>query len=427
MSMNCRHRSSVNLLTLNRSVLTKDMRSALLLWLSLSSVFNGYGQMVTISAKALDHETKEPLPYASVGLRGQPIGTITNLDGAFDFHFPASLSGEIFVISMLGYANYEVAASSLLESPQGEILLNKSSTLLNTLVVSDTLTGGDILRIALMRLDNNHPTTPYLMDAFYRDLKKIGSTYVSLLEAAIKVYDEDFREPRNKSKLRERVQLLEVGRSLGYTHKFTKYFDEGNLLEEMLLTNNIRYRQFPTEEHFFDMVKRGKNTVLDGREVFVISFQDEDKLSAIVDQKTFGILHFEYEFNKERPFSKKQGMVSKFVGLKKIVDYKFFEGKLYLNFMKVSSKINWYDLKTDKLKFETELEQQLLVNQVFPNTDERIGITSKMRRYGLQYQDQPYNKEFWDRYNVIKESPLDARIIADLERDGPLEKQFGKY
>lgn len=403
------------------------MRQAIGLVFLLLLCSGAFGQTFTISSKALDRETKEPLPYASVGLKGQAIGTITNLDGEFDFHFPSSLAGETFVISMLGYANFEVTASSLLQSKPREILLVKSTTVLNTLVVSDTLSGGDILRIALMRMERNHPSGPYLVDAFYRDLKKIGGTYVSLLEAAIKVYDDDFREPRNKFKLRERVQLLEVRRSLGYSNRFTKYFDEDNLLEEVLLHNNIRYRQFPEEEVFFKSLSRLKNTVYNDLDVFVISHGDEFKLTMFVDQKTFGIIRMEYENNEVQPINKKRGLMSKFVGLKKTIDYKYHNGKLYLNYMEVLSKINWYDIKSDTLAFETELAQHLMINQVYTNTDERIGITSKMRRYGLQYQDLPYNKEFWDKYNVIKESPLDARIIADLERDGPLDKQFEKY
>ena len=86
--------------------------------------------------------------------------------------------------------------------------------------------------------------------------------------------------------------------------------------------------------------------------------------------------------------------------------------------------MNWYDLKTDELKFETELFQHLLINEVDTESVERIGSTEKMRSYGLQYQDLPYNKVFWDNYNVIKDSPLDRKIIEDLEKFGPLEKQF---
>jgi hypothetical protein len=84
--------------------------------------------------------------------------------------------------------------------------------------------------------------------------------------------------------------------------------------------------------------------------------------------------------------------------------------------------VNWYDSETEKLQFETELQQQLLINQVSSNPEERI--TQKMRSYGLQYQDQPYNKVFWENYNVIKESPLDKKIVADLELAGPLDMQF---
>ena len=119
-----------------------------------------------------------------------------------------------------------------------------------------------------------------------------------------------------------------------------------------------------------------------------------------------------------------RGLESRFVKIKRTIDFKLFEGKLYLNYLSVTSQVNWYEHKTGKLKFETELFRQLLVNHVYPNPPERIGLWQKMRNYGLQYQDQPYNKEFWDHYNVIKESPLDKKIIEDLGKEIPLEKQF---
>ena len=50
-----------------------------------------------------------------------------------------------------------------------------------------------------------------------------------------------------------------------------------------------------------------------------------------------------------------------------------------------------------------------------------------MKRYGLQFQDRPYNKEFWDNYNFIKESPLDQQVMQDLESEKDLEEQFGDF
>lgn len=383
-----------------------------------------YGQNITISGRVVDEETKEVLVFASVGIKGKPIGSVTNLSGEFDFHFPGEYRNDIFVISMLGYASFEAPAWTLIDNPSLVISLSKVSQLLGEVIVSDTLSGGEILHVALDRIDSNYPTTPYLVDGFYRDIKKIGGTYVSLLEAAVKIYDEDYAAPRNKFKLRERVMLLEVRRSLGYSTKFTTYFDEGNLLEDLLLHNNVRYRQFPEEDVFFNSLVREKDSYYKGLPVYVISHTRDYYLKLFVDKTTYSIIHLEYENNSVEPITKKRGMESRFVGLKRTIDFKEYNGKMYLNYITVDSKINWYDLKTNDLKFETELHQQLLINSINSNTAERIGSTEKMRSYGLQFHDMPYNKKFWDDYNVIKETPLDKKITEDLEKQGPLNKQF---
>lgn len=213
-------------------------------------------------------------------------------------------------------------------------------------------------------------------------------------------------------------------RSLGYENKFTAYFDEGNLLEDILLHNNIRYRQFPEEEIFFKGMTREKDSYYNGHPVFVISQKYDYHLTIFVDKNTYGIIHLEYENNEQETIRKRRGLVSKFVNLKRVIDFKSYNGVLFLNYITLDSKINWYDSKTSELKFETQLHQQLLINKVYPDTDEYIGTTEKMKNYGLQYQDLKYNKAFWDNYNVIKESPLDRKIINDLEKNISLDKQF---
>jgi hypothetical protein len=394
--------------------------------LAILVVLSAKAQTLTISAKAVDIDSKEALPFASVGIKGKPIGTITNLLGEFDFHFSPEFRNEVFVISMLGYHNYEIPVAQILESKLSEVGLSKSTTVLKPVIVADSLRGGDILRVALNRVVQNYPARPFLMNAFYRDLKKIGGTYFSLLEAAIQIYDEDYREPRNKSKLRERVSLQEVRRSLGYSNKFTTYFDQDNLLEVLLLNNDVRYRLFPEEDVFFDNLVRKPDSYYNGFEVFVVSHTKEFNLHVFIDKKTYAIIHVEYENKIPEDLGRKSGLVRKFESMRRVVDFREFEGKFFLNYLTVDYKVNWYDPETNKLKFETELQQQLLINQVLSKPDERISITKKMRSYGLQYQDLPYNKKFWEEYNVIKESPLDKKIVADLELEGPLDVQFEK-
>src|SRR5690606_10925010 len=128
------------------------------------------------------------------------------------------------------------------------------------------------LQIALARIEQNYPMEPCLLDGFYRDVKKVGGTYISLLEAAVRIDDQNYDAPRNKIKLRESVRLMEVRQSLGYQSRFTTYFDQDNLLEDLLLHNNIRYRNFNDGEEVYSKMVREKNSYYSDHETYVISY-----------------------------------------------------------------------------------------------------------------------------------------------------------
>lgn len=400
------------------------MEKNVFLFLLLVVPLLGAGQDITISARVVDKETNQPLEYASVGLKSTAIGTISNHLGEFDFHMPAEYRNEVMVVSMMGYKNFEAPVWSMTGELQ-VIKLEKSPIVLQEIVVSDTLTGQDILDIALSRIEKNYPMEPFLLDGFYRDVKKVGGTYISLLEAAVRIYDDNYSEPRNKYKLRESVRLIEVRQSLGYESRFTTYFDQDNLLEDLLLHNNIRYRHFDDGEEVFSKLIREKNSFFNEHETYVISYQGDYFMKLFIDTEDFSIIHMDFEQGFEDDFlGKRNDLISKFAGIRKTIDFRKYQGKMYPSFISITSRINWYDSETNVLKFETELFQQLLINKVTPNPKERIRSTEKMRNYGLQFQDRPYNKKFWDNYNVIKETPLDQQILKDLEKYAPLRVQF---
>ncbi|MCX8490539.1 MAG: carboxypeptidase-like regulatory domain-containing protein, partial [Cyclobacteriaceae bacterium] len=316
------------------------MKYYLALFYALST-FAVLAQKLTVSGKVVDKETREPLLFASVGILGKSIGTVTNLQGEFDFHLNTELKYNVFTINMLGYKTFEAPVWSLLTDSL-IIQIEKSTVTLDEVVVSDSLKGGDILHIALLKIDENYPKNPFVLEGFYRDLKKVANTYVSILEAAISIYDENYKEPRNKFKLRERVALKEVRRSISYSNKFTSFFDQGNLLEDLLLHNSIRYRHFPEGDEFLKQLTREKDTDFNTRPVYVVTHKLE-QVKLLIDKKTFAILHLEDENTPDLFVGKKRGLVSKLVKVKRIIDFKAFEGVMYLNYLSVNSQINWYD------------------------------------------------------------------------------------
>ncbi len=374
----------------------------------------------------MDAESGEPLVFASVGLKGKSIGTISNAIGEFDFHIPIENSDLIFEIHMLGYESFELEVSEVIRRGLTEFSLTRTLKFLDEVIVSDSLSGGDIFTIAVNRIDQNYPSEPFILDGFYRDVKSVGGTYVALLEAAVKVYDKDYKAPKQKMRLRERVTLVEVRKSLGYDNKFTTFFDQTNLLEDLLLHNNVRYRQFPgdSDEAFISKLQRTDVDFYNGRRIFLIQLENSDRLKFYIDATTFSFLRVEYELGiSDEVIDRKGNLYSKMKSLKKIIDFREYYGSMYLNHINLETEVNWYD-RSNEVKFTTKLHQQLMVNKVFPATSQKIGPTETMKKFGLQYQQRAYNKEFWDNYNVIKETPLDKSIIDDLEKDLSLERQF---
>ncbi|MFM7429935.1 MAG: hypothetical protein ACKO1F_08560 [Flammeovirgaceae bacterium] len=73
-----------------------------------------------------------------------------------------------------------------------------------------------------------------------------------------------------------------------------------------------------------------------------------------------------------------------------------------MNFILLNWKVGWYDEETQKLKFETELIRQFLVNKVILDVKDRITLLNRLKCYSLHYQDNEYNEKFCDNYDVIK-------------------------
>lgn len=396
----------------------------------LANTLFAQDSFITISGRVTDIEDQTPLPFASIGLKGTSLGTITNTQGEFDFHIPAGLKDGTMVISMLGYKDLAESVQNLDPDNLNRFNLSKEATMLREVVILDSLAGGEILQIALNSIEKNYPMKPYSMDGFYRDLKKVDGKYISVLEAAVNIYDKDYSSPRNPFKLRERVSLVEVRKSLNYEFEFNKYFDQYNLLEELLLENNVKYRSFTDNPLFFQNISReGKNS-MGGRTLYELKLRGDHGyfLHLFIDTETYGIHKMIYRYGDGtialQEINRSGKRVEKIMKMEKVIEFKEFEGKLYLKYLKVKTFYDWVNRNTGKLEAKTELDQMLLINQVKITNLQWISTGKKMKRYGLQYQDLPYNKVFWDRYNVIKDTPLDQEIVKDLEKYGDLNAQF---
>jgi len=89
------------------------------LGLFLMSTSAVYAQEVIVNGKVIDAQTNESIPGANVIVKGTTIGTITDIDGAYELNAP---SDAILVFSFIGFESQEVPL-------KGKKILNVSLTL----------------------------------------------------------------------------------------------------------------------------------------------------------------------------------------------------------------------------------------------------------------------------------------------------------
>jgi hypothetical protein len=113
--------------------------------------------------------------------------------------------------------------------------------------------------------------------------------------------------------------------------------------------------------------------------------------------------------------------------INKTLRFKKYEGKYFLEYINYSWRIEGFKNGSEKTLFTSDFYQELLINNILTKNVQKPARENKMSATKiLELQTKPYDAGFCQRYNVIKESPLDKKIPKDLEQAGALEDQFRK-
>ena len=397
------------------------------------SAFSGpvVAQSLSISGKITDAETGEPLVFATIALDGEPFGTITNLAGEFDFHVPAKYRMANIIVSTLGYQNFSITVIRAALVDKLLVKLVPGRVILDEVIVTESLTAAELLKIAIFRIEDNYAMSPVEMEGFYRDTKMVDGEYVSLLEAAVRIYDKNYSAPRDYTKLRERVSLIEVRRTLEYDYSLEKYFSQYNMLEDLLLENIVKYRTFNHQDEFYAALKRKKVVGYNNEpiDLVYVEMPGYSLKMYIDDNYVIRKIVFGWGDGKTPIYSyqKSRKLENQVIRHDKQIEFQELNGKYYLKYIAASYRHKWYNQKTNEEVLTIVRNQALLVTKLNCTNPIWIKNSQKMKRYGLQFQHEAYNKEFWVNFNTIKEMPITKKLQLDLEKFLSLEEQFASF
>ncbi|SHI77733.1 carboxypeptidase-like regulatory domain-containing protein [Aquimarina spongiae] len=369
-----------------------------------------------ISGQLLDKETKEPIVFASIYLKGGTIGTTSNEEGYFTFHFPSFNHSNIIIISSIGYESIERNANDFISNQK--ILLNSKIGKLEEVVITSTkkkrLTAKQIVKKAYKQIEHNYPQEPYITEGFIRDLQNEDGTYVEYLECAAKFYNEGQNIPREPQ-----VELVEVKSShIANKHPWNEKWERKNSIIDLVEDDFIRFDYGPIKAKGNWKYELEDILLYNNKYVYKIVGVDKpfQKATLYIDTESFAFVKLELTRTKNNGKSWKRRLSNgqQVVHYNLIIEYQEFKGKMYLKYKKEEDTWEIYDIQNPKkLLFTKNPKKELFVNKVVIEDVENYPFEGNMKiNKSLENQAKVYNAEFWSNYNA----PEKTKTISKIEQ-----------
>jgi hypothetical protein len=139
-----------------------------------------------ITGIVLDRESKEPLPFATIGLKHEGKGTVTNSNGEFGLKISPENYRDTLVVSYLGYNAREIPVQHSLGN--NFVIEMKSQFISIPEIIIKNQIPQEILYKTIAKIAHNYGNTPAGMTAFYREGVMRKSELQTYSEAIIGIY-----------------------------------------------------------------------------------------------------------------------------------------------------------------------------------------------------------------------------------------------
>lgn len=385
---------------------------------------------VTVKGKVVDNETRDPLIFATVAIKGTNIATVSNLDGDFILKISEKLDNPYLEVMYIGYKNKEIPLINLSTGNDENIIELRQATIPIEEVVVKPVTPEEILEAVIRNVGNNYPENPNLMTGFYRETIKKNRNYVSIAEAVIEVfkapYNNEFRfDATRVYKGRKNVEVEKIDTVL-----FRLQGGPVTTLQLDVIKNPWSILTFDAMDTYNYNLEN--IIVIDEKPHYVVEFHQRENVDIplflgkfYIDIETYAITEAEFSFNLED----KASAASIFVRKKPLgmtvtpevanyrVRYREQDGQYYFAYARaeVEFKVNW------KRKLFNKTYVTMSEIAITDRTEEEVvKFASRERiRKGDIFTEQLSafaDPDFWGDYNVIEPDQSIESAINKLNR-----------
>jgi oligopeptidase B len=435
-------------------------------------------QSTIVYGKVVD-KSGLPIAYTNIVFRNSSIGVASNLDGDFRISIDEKHLKDTIIFSAIGYIEKTLPINFFLKNQNNRIVLDQNTIDLKELIVQPK-SGIEIVEQALANINKNYNTGRYYLSAFYRESMLEDSVYTQLSEVACQFHldslknfdlelgidkyannfwwgfanDKGFNVETwgdNSYALGEldQLKITNARKTQIHSKSLVKFIINSNPMSCMGI-DKIRYPLFFLDKrnlkkyHFIleDIIQNGNNRI------YKVSFYPKRKEFyeglIYIDKTSFAIIELDYKITEHQVnenYKKKYPTIRGGVSInqrKPIKDnfttgpysakvkYQQKDGLWYLKSVHQESEANYYFSKEGK-KTNILTVFDMVVNDIITENVKPFDEDSIYKHICYtSIQDQPfsYNKDFWDKNNMLLPTKLEQKAIEELEKNESLQDQF---
>ena len=402
----------------------------------------GYSQSITLKGVVLDSITKQPLPYATVAVKDNLLGTATNSDGHFILELPKTFSDSILICSYMGYKTYSTKVSALKSG--GTILLVKEPFSLGEVTVTPD-SPWDHVRKAMMSIPENYAEKPYMSRGYYSEYLSENNVFLKFSEAVVESWCPGYngkekirtkilkarkidnpgqikfmRKKIEKSYAKEKKKTIKKGKtwegedSVDEEIISTTFGGPELILEKDPLRDTASF--LDNEEHKEYIYEIAGYTKRYDQNVIIIGFHtkgvyDHRKVNGkiYISLKSNAIIAIDYHAKVKIPILLKPVLFVMGIGVKNpeitsLIQYRPVKDKWYLSDFSVDGSVLMIDKKLFRKNEESDFKLHIsLVNEKFDfDNVKKIPDNERMKIDKPLYEQVEPDPDFWENYKVAR-------------------------
>lgn len=140
----------------------------------------------SISGKVLDKNNNDPLPFATIAIKGTILGTTTNSQGGFVLSIPDQYRNSSIIVSFMGYQDNEIPISELKD---GEVILMEEYIFELQEIEIRPWEVWDYINAAWKNVPVTHTDKPYISSGYYSEYITENDSYLKFTEGVIDTYN----------------------------------------------------------------------------------------------------------------------------------------------------------------------------------------------------------------------------------------------